>query len=156
MNEPIEKSNYQHDNRDKHNSSYLIQNLLRTGTYLQREGNRIVGEFAIKQQQFTVLNEIVRKGRVYQKQLIGELLFEKSNISKIVQVLIKKELIQTEHSQKDRRIIILSYTAKGLKVWQQCMDRFNKWSISFTSTLTQNEARQLLQLLEKLPVTATQ
>ncbi len=156
MNESIGKSNYQHDDRGSNDSSYLIQNLLRTGTYLQREGNRIAGEYAIKQQQFTVLNEIVRAGPVNQKQLIGGLLFEKSNVSKIVQVLIKKGLIQSEQSQNDRRITILSRTAKGLKVWQQCMDRFNKWSVSFTSTLNQNEIKQLTQLLKKLPMTDTQ
>ncbi len=56
MDKPIEKSNCQQDKRDGPNSAYLIQNLLKTGTYLQREGNRIVGEYGIKQQQFVVLN----------------------------------------------------------------------------------------------------
>lgn len=138
------------------NPSFFVQLLLKSGTYLQREGNRIVGEYGIKQQQFVVLNEIVRKGPLNQKELVGELLFEKSNISKIIKALVKKDLVEVELSEDDRRITVLTCTPEGFSVWHKCMEIFNEWSVSFTSILTKKDVKETIRIIEKLLLSRTE
>ncbi len=133
----------------------LIRLLLKCGTFLQREGNRMTSEYDIKQQQFVVLNEIVRNGPVNQKQIIGELLFEKSNVSKIIKLLLKKEMIEVEQSKTDSRVTLLTCTTQGYKVCQNCINDMDKWSKSFTAELSQEEITHSVEILEKLLTTAT-
>ncbi|MCP4162857.1 MAG: winged helix-turn-helix transcriptional regulator [Deltaproteobacteria bacterium] len=128
----------------------FIRLLLKCGTFLQREGNRMARDYGIKQQQFVVLNEIVINGPVNQKKIIGELLFEKSNVSKIIKVLLKKEMIKVEQSKTDSRVTLLTCTSQGYKVWQNCINDMDKWSKSFTSDLSKEEITHSIQILEKL------
>ncbi|MCP3924365.1 MAG: winged helix-turn-helix transcriptional regulator [Desulfobacterales bacterium] len=107
-------------------------------------------DYGIKQQQFVVLNEIVINGPVNQKKIIGELLFEKSNVSKIIKVLLKKEMIKVEQSKTDSRVTLLTCTSQGYKVWQNCINDMDKWSKSFTSDLSKEEITHSIQILEKL------
>jgi DNA-binding MarR family transcriptional regulator len=69
----------------------IVQLLLRCGLFLQREMNQVCRRFGLKQQQFSVLNEIVWHGPINQKELGESLLFEKSNVSKIVRILLEKK-----------------------------------------------------------------
>ncbi len=133
----------------------LIRLLLKCGTFLQREGNRMTSKYGIKQQQFVVLNEIVRNKPINQKKIVAELLFEKSNVSKIIKVLIEKEMIEVEQSETDNRVTLLTCTSKGYTVWQNCIDNMNIWSESFTGELSQEEITLSVQILEKLLRTTT-
>lgn len=65
----------------------LIKDLLVDGVYLHKEGSRLVNEQNLTQQQFVVLNEIVECSEINQKDFVWNLLFEKSNVSKIVKKL---------------------------------------------------------------------
>ena len=56
----------------------IVQGLLKCGHFLQREMNQVCQRFGLKQQQFSVLNEIVWHGPLSQKELGETLLFEKS------------------------------------------------------------------------------
>ena len=53
--------------------------------------NPVCQKFGLKQQQFNVLNEILWYGPISQKELGETLLFEKSNVSKIVKTLLEKK-----------------------------------------------------------------
>jgi len=64
--------------------------------------------FGLKQQQFSVLNEIVWLGPLTQKELGETLLFEKSNVSKIVKLLFEKKWIRVEAATHDRRLTLLN------------------------------------------------
>ena len=70
------------------NVTQIVQGLLKCGQFLQREMNQVCQRFGLKQQQLNALNEIVWKGPISQKELGKTLLFEKSNVSKIVKILL--------------------------------------------------------------------
>jgi hypothetical protein len=72
------------------NETQIVQLLLKNGLFLQREVNQVFRRFGLKQQQFSVLDGIVWHGPINQKDLSETLLFEKSNISKIVRILTEK------------------------------------------------------------------
>lgn len=128
----------------------IVKNLLRIGAFLQKTGNRLIREFDLTQQQFVILNEIVEKGSVNQKQIVGELLFEKSNVSKIVKKLHLAGLINVSSSSEDARTTVLSITNKGKKLWAECMHRLNTWSVAWLEPLNVNEVTDSVKVLSKL------
>lgn len=122
----------------------IVTNILDIGWYLLRVGNRIAGEFDLTQQQFVVLNEVIHKSQINQKQLVEELFFEKSNVSKIIKKLKSLEYIAVSKSEQDGRITVISATEKGKKIWDACMEKFNSWNLNFLKPLEQDEIRQIV------------
>jgi DNA-binding MarR family transcriptional regulator len=97
--------------------NHIVQGLLKCGQFLQREMNQVCQRFGLKQQQFNVLNEIVWNGPISQKELVEALLFEKSNVSKIVKILLEKKWIRGAVDTHDRRLTLLTETPEGFTVW---------------------------------------
>jgi DNA-binding MarR family transcriptional regulator len=128
----------------------IVQLLLRCGQFLQRETNTVCQQFGLKQQQFTVLNEIVWQGPISQKEVCERLLFEKSNLSKIVKILMEKELIHVEVAPGDRRMTLLTETQEGVALWEACMQAFNQVSARLMALLAKDEAAGVARLLKKL------
>jgi len=128
----------------------IVQLLLKCGLFLQREMNQVCQRFGLKQQQFSVLNEIVWHGPINQKELCEMLLFEKSNVSKIVSILLEKSLINSTVAPGDRRMALLFETPEGLAVWKDCMQAFHKSSTEIMSLLLEDEAAEAIRFLKKL------
>ena len=132
------------------NETQIIQLLLKYGLFLQREMNQVFRRFGLKQQQFSVLDEIVWRGPISQKELGEALLFEKSNISKIVRILLEKKLINVTAGPIDRRLTLLSETPEGLSVWKDCMQAFNKSSRELLSQMSEDELTEATKFLKKV------
>ena len=128
----------------------IVQLLLKCGLFLQREMNQVCQRFGLKQQQFSVLNEIVWHGPINQKELGETLLFEKSNVSKIVRILLEKKLINSAVTPGDRRMTLLFETPEGVAVWKDCMQAFHKSSTEILSLLSEDEAGEAIRFLKKL------
>ena len=128
----------------------IVQLLLKCGLFLQREMNQVCQQFGLKQQQFSVLNEIVWHGPINQKELGEMLLFEKSNVSKIVRILSEKKLIDSTVAPGDRRMTLLFETPEGIAVWKDCMQAFHESSTEIMSLLSEDEAAEAIRFLKKL------
>ncbi|MDH3875948.1 MAG: MarR family transcriptional regulator [Desulfobacteraceae bacterium] len=128
----------------------IVQLLLKCGLFLQREMNQVCQRFGLKQQQFSVLNEIVWHGPINQKELGEKLLFEKSNVSKIISILLEKNLIGSAIAPTDRRMTLLFETPEGLAVWKDCMQAFHQSSTETMSLLSEDEAAEAIRFLKKL------
>ena len=152
----MEKMNQKsvHKNRKKpspsENVTQIVQGLLKNGQFLQREMNLVCQRFGLKQQQFNVLNEIVWNGPISQKELVEALLFEKSNVSKIVKILLEKKWIRGAVDTHDRRLTLLTETPEGFTVWKECMQAFNQSSSELISILSEPEQVNAIRLLKKL------
>ena len=132
------------------NVTQIVQGLLKCGQFLQREMNQVCQRFGLKQQQFSVLNEIIWLGPLTQKELGETLLFEKSNVSKIVKILFEKRWIRVEVATHDRRVTLLSETPEGYAAWEACMQAFRESSAELISNLSENEQRSAIRLLKAL------
>lgn len=132
------------------NFTNIVQGLLKCGQFLQREMNQVCQRFNLKQQQFIVLNEIVWNGPISQKELVEALLFEKSNVSKIVKILMKKKWIRVAVATHDRRLTLLTETPKGFSVWKECMQAFNQSSSELISILSEHEQLNAIRFLKKM------
>lgn len=128
----------------------VVRDLLQIGAFLQKTGNRIAGEFGLTQQQFVVLNEIVEKGGINQKQIVGALLFEKSNVSKVVKKLHTLGLIHVASDPEDARSTMLSITMEGEGLWRECLGRMNAWSQTWLEPQNHEELEAFSRMLARL------
>jgi len=128
----------------------IVKSLLRLGAFLQREGNRIVSDFGLNQQQLVVLKEIQEKGPVSQREICSELLLEKSNVSKIVGKLYSQGYITVSHSDRDNRRSILTVTAKGNSILDRCMERLNQWNSEWLRPMSARELNNTVGILSRL------
>jgi DNA-binding MarR family transcriptional regulator len=123
---------------------------LKCGQFLQRETNQICQKFGLKQQQFNVLNEIVWNGPISQKELGERLLFQKSNVSKIVKILFERKWIGVAVATHDRRLTLLSETPEGFAIWEKSMQAFEESSSELISILSENEQLNAIRFLNTL------
>ncbi len=128
----------------------IVKSLLCLGAFLQREGNRIVRDFGLNQQQLVVLKEIQEKGPVSQREICSELLLEKSNVSKIVGKLYSQGYINVSHSERDNRRSILTVTAKGNSILDRCMERLNQWNSEWLRPMSARELNNTVGILSRL------
>ena len=128
----------------------IVQGLLKSGQFLQREMNQVCQRFGLKQQQFNVLNEIIWNGPISQKELGETLLFEKSNVSKIVKILFERKWIGVAVATHDRRLTLLSETPEGFATWEKSMQAFKESSSELISILSENELRNAIRFLNTL------
>jgi DNA-binding MarR family transcriptional regulator len=128
----------------------IVRDLLLVGVFLQKTGNRITRALGLTQQQFTVLYEIGRNDSVNQKHLVGALLLEKSNVSKIVNALQSQELIRITVSPDDARATWLSITAEGKKMVNDCMKALHAWNTMWLEPLDEKEIVSAEKILGRL------
>ena len=82
----------------------IIQNILRVSAYFNRIGGRISAKYNLNQQQFTILNEVCSREEIKQKDIVTDLFYEKSNVSKVIKKMITMGLIEFETDEDDNRI----------------------------------------------------
>jgi DNA-binding MarR family transcriptional regulator len=123
----------------------IIVNLLRIGAYLLREGNRIAEKYGINQQQFVVLNFISENELVSQKEICSSLLYEKSNVSKIIKRLEKVGMVDKKSSSGDLRYSHINITPKGQKVINEGIADFNNFNENLLGELSDNEIENMIE-----------
>lgn len=128
----------------------LVHEMLSCTAHLQREMNRVCRECGLKQQQFSVLNEIVCHGPMSQKDVGSRLCLEKSNISKIVGVLLDRGLVTAAPDPQDRRVTLLLETGEGRRLWEDCGIRVNALFSDLLSAFSPEDAGDLLAWLRIL------
>ncbi len=128
----------------------LVNRLFFVSVFLQRSGNRQIANHGLNQSQFSVLGEIVARGDIVQTDLLGDLLLNKSNLSKIIKKLNQLDLIDIDTADDDRRKTVLNATTKGKKVWTECMEELNKMKSIFTAPLEDGELEGIVSGLRLL------
>ncbi len=128
----------------------LVKHLLLLGAFLQREASRLLEAHGLNQQQFVVLKEIDERGPLVQKDLCSALLFEKSNVSKIVAKLVQLRLLDVAAPPDDARKTVLSVNPRGREVITLAMRALDRWNAAWLATLDDREVASVLAVLEKL------
>ncbi len=131
-------------------SNQIVISLLGLGAFLIREGNRVVADMGLNQQQYVVLNHIHAKGPVCQKEICSSLLFEKSNVSKIIKKLTALSFIEKGSSSEDARINRLEITKKGEETVEICNTRFNNGNERWLESLSEEERLLAVVTLKRL------
>lgn len=126
-------------------------NLLYTHGYVVSEMNVFFKSHGITRQQYNVLR--ILRGQHPKPasiNLIKDRMLDKmSDASRIVKRLLDKSLIVRKVSFDDRRSVEITISQNGLKLLEKTDNEVNNF-LNITNNLSDNEAKQLNMLLDKL------
>jgi DNA-binding MarR family transcriptional regulator len=127
-----------------------IINLIYTFNWVNEKLNKSFEPFDITQQQFNILRILRGAGEPLSTLQIRQRMLDKmSDTSRIVDRLVKKGLVKKSTCREDRRLVDVLLTDKGKKLLQT-MDGLNEEMEAVFKYLSEDEARQLNKLLDKI------
>ena len=129
----------------------VVVNIQYTSSWLNLINNEMFSPYELSLQQYNILR-IIRgqKGKsVTVKFLISRMLDKSSNASRLIDKLYAKKYVTREQCNSDRRRVDIYITELGLKTLKE-IDELNNEVLQKTIKLTDKEADQLSNLLDKL------
>ncbi len=131
----------------------LRVNLLFTSNWMQGEIKDFLAPFDLTQKQFNILR-ILRGDQGNESGLSVQDLRERmidrmSDVSRLVDRLVRKDFVDRRPCKEDKRVSRVKINGKGLALLRQ-IDSYMGRMDAITDGLTEREARQLNQLLDKL------
>ncbi|TRZ36959.1 MarR family transcriptional regulator [Niallia circulans] len=105
------------DNHKNNKELGLI--LSRTYLAFKRAATRQMSSFGLTPEQFSVLSELSKTNGISQKRLAELTERDQTTVGKILDKLIKKELVSRSVDPSDRRAVQLNITSKGLDLHKQ-------------------------------------
>jgi DNA-binding MarR family transcriptional regulator len=126
-------------------------NILFTSNWLMGRQQDFFKPFGITTQQFNILR--ILRGQhpnaISGVEIKSRMLDRNSDISRLLDRLLKKDLISKCQSENDKRAANVSITPKGLDLLQNIDEKFVAAERGHFSGLSETEAIQLSQLLDK-------
>jgi DNA-binding MarR family transcriptional regulator len=128
----------------------LRTNICETEVWLRTRMKDFLSEFDITQQQLSILRILKEANNepMSTKGIQAKMMDNSSDTSRLVDRLIKKELVRKRKDPKDGRLIQVFIKYEGLRLLAQVEDRLHELDDEFT-LLSEGEAEQLNRLLEK-------
>lgn len=129
-----------------------LLNLMYTGNWINDEITSILKPFDISTQQFNVLRILKgMKGTPSTLQTIQERMISKmSNTTRLVDKLIKKNYVQREQCESNRRKVDITITEEGIKALDVINVAVDETESKITNNLSHQELEHLNHLLNKL------
>ena len=128
----------------------LRNNICETEVWLRTTMKDFLDEFSITQQQLSILRILKQANNepMSTKQIQAKMMDKSSDTSRLVDRLIKKELVRKRQDPNDGRLIQVFIKYEGLRLLAQVEDRIHKLDDEFR-LLSEEEAEKLNFLLEK-------
>ncbi|MFD2550776.1 MarR family winged helix-turn-helix transcriptional regulator [Bizionia sediminis] len=134
--------------RFNHDKIKALINILYTANWLTNKQNAFFKSFDLSPQQYNILRILKGAEKPLKAQTIKERMIERApNATRLMDKLSAKKLIERKPCDSDRRVVHVQITEKGLALLQTIPSDFN---IHLLSKLTNDEAQQLSNLLDKL------
>jgi DNA-binding MarR family transcriptional regulator len=125
-------------------------NLLFTANWLNEQIGKILSEEGVTQQQYNILRILRGSATPLSTLKIRERMLDKmSDTSRIVDRLIAKELVLKNTCEKDKRLVDITLSPKGLQLVDQ-LDQFNDRIDALLKGINESEADTLNQILDKI------
>jgi DNA-binding MarR family transcriptional regulator len=125
-------------------------NLLFTANWLNEQIGRILSEEGVTQQQYNILRILRGSATPLSTLKIRERMLDKmSDTSRIVDRLISKELVVKNTCEKDKRLVDITLTPKGLSLVDQ-LDQYNERIDALLKGINESEAQLMNQILDKI------
>jgi DNA-binding MarR family transcriptional regulator len=97
-----------------------------------------------------VIDFIGKEKECTMSEIAEHLMFSKTNLTAIVDKLVRKKMVQRDRSEEDRRLVLVSLTSKGLKLYEQESENHLRFAEGMLQSLDSKEQDELLQLLSKI------
>jgi len=125
-------------------------NLLFTANWLNEQIGKILSEEGVTQQQYNILRILRGSATPLSTLKIRERMLDKmSDTSRIVDRLIAKELVVKNTCEKDKRLVDITLSPKGLYLVDQ-LDQFNDRIDALLKGINASEAATMNQILDKI------
>ena len=125
-------------------------NLLFTANWLNEQIGKILSEEGVTQQQYNILRILRGSATPLSTLKIRERMLDKmSDTSRIVDRLIAKELVLKNTCEKDKRLVDITLSPKGLDLVDQ-LDQFNDRIDALLKGINATEASTMNQILDKI------
>ncbi|OYU56283.1 MAG: MarR family transcriptional regulator [Chitinophagaceae bacterium BSSC1] len=125
-------------------------NIIFTANWFTERFKQILDVYDITNQQFNILRILRGSKRPLSTLQIRDRMLDKmSDTSRIVDRLVKKELVEKTVCEADKRLVDIRITDKGLALLME-MDNRNEDTDNLLKGLNPQEAEQLNHLLDKL------
>ncbi|HMP94046.1 MAG TPA: MarR family transcriptional regulator [Phnomibacter sp.] len=130
-------------------------NLIFTHNYVTEKFRSLLEQHGLTPQQYNILR-ILRGagGPLSTLQIRSRMLDKMSDTSRLVDRLIAKGLVSKNLCAKDKRLVDIQITPAGLKLLKT-LDAFDKKLDEIMANLTEEEARQFSDLLDKIRAGST-
>ncbi|MBN1598926.1 MAG: MarR family transcriptional regulator [Bacteroidales bacterium] len=131
----------------------MFVEILHVGQIIEKQVSIILKQFDITHIQFNVLRslETVSPGNLSVGEIKDQLIFPTSDITRILDRLVKRQLIHREVCPKNRRKVDVSITQKGLHLIQEILpkleSRFNGY---FKDIINEKERDFLTETLKRI------
>ena len=126
-------------------------NILYTSSFMLKMKTKVLRPFNISLQQFNILNilnnQFPEPSTV--KPLAKKMLDETSNVSRLIDKLHLKELVEKTNAVDDRRKVQISITEKGVAIFKEAALALENITEFQLGNLSQSEVILLNQLLNK-------
>ena len=127
-------------------------NLLFTANWLNEQIGKILSEEGVTQQQYNILRILRGSATPLSTLKIRERMLDKmSDTSRIVDRLIAKELVLKNTCEKDKRLVDITLSPKGLDLVEQ-LDQFNDRIDALLKGINESEAKTMNQILDKIRI----
>ncbi len=136
----------------EHTSAEAIVALLRTADEIKRRLSEVTSQLDITPQQYNVLRILRGAGKEGLPTLeIGKRMIERSpGITRLIDRMEKKRLVQRKRSGSDRRCIPCFITQKGLDVLDQLERPILKLQSNIEAHMSTAELSKLIDLLDEM------
>jgi len=123
-------------------------NILYTAHWITHHQNTFFKTFGISPQQYNILRILNGANKPLKVQTIKERMIERSpNATRLMDKLHAKHLITREHCPDDRRVVYINITKEGVSLLKTIS---KQETLDLLENLTENEAKQLSDLLDKI------
>jgi DNA-binding MarR family transcriptional regulator len=128
----------------------LIMNLIYTSNHVLEKMKHLLESEDITHQQYNILRILRTSQKPLSTLQIRERMLDKmSDTSRIVERLIKKDLVNKEICSYDKRLVDITISDKGVKLLER-LDKYNDKIDTIACTLNTEDAKTLNALLDKL------
>lgn len=131
---------------------FAISQIIRTGHWITDQVNIALKEFDISEPQFNVLRVLkVRGGNpITVQQIQAKMVQRTSNVTRIIDKLIEKGLVNRQECATNRRKMDITITTNGEKLLAQLDKEVMAFHAPMANNLSAEEAKMLTELIIKL------
>ena len=105
--------------------------------------------YGISSAEYPVLFQLNRKDGVTQDEIAVELGMDKGAITRILQSLLQKQMVERKKDGTDRRCNRIFLTALGRETKEPVRQAKDSWNNILTKNMTEQEKKELVRLLKR-------
>lgn len=128
----------------------FVTNLVFTSGWVQNAFTEDLKPFGISPQQYNILRILKATGDWLAMAEVKDGLLDKApNATRLVNKLLKKELIERNRSEIDRRVVYVRITKAGLKLFEEVNQKESIVQNALDNHITAKEAKLVNDILDK-------